>query len=182
MGSSTSSLGETRHPAPYTLHPTPYTLHPTPYTLVRGCGDAWQGAYRVVVRRPLCIGGRKGYEWRGRVVCVQAGHARLHARFHHGESFWKRRFWGSPIRFATKFTTHLLWDVTRTCTCVVFFIEISYFPEILAAMRLSSLAGHRGDTSSRGQAPIHISYPHILHPTPHTLHHTPYILHPSPYS
>ena len=48
------------------------------------------------------------------------------------------------MRFATKITTHLLWDVTRILTCVVISVEKSYFWEILAAMRASRgpLASH----------------------------------------
>jgi len=55
--------------------------------------------------------------------------------FHRGEYFWEIRFRGSPIRCATKITTHLLWDVTERFTCVVIFVETLYFSEVLAAMR-----------------------------------------------
>ena len=48
------------------------------------------------------------------------------------------RYGGSPIQFATKITTHLLWDVTGSFTCVVIFVARSYFSEILVRMRLSS--------------------------------------------
>jgi hypothetical protein len=34
---------------------------------------------------------------------------------------------GSPIQFATKITTHLLWEVTGSCKCVVIFVEKLYF-------------------------------------------------------
>ena len=56
------------------------------------------------------------------------------ARSHRGEHFPEIRFRGPPIRFATKVTTRLLWDVTGIFTCVVNFVEKSYFPEILDAM------------------------------------------------
>ena len=62
---------------------------------------------------------------------------------HRGKYFWKIRCRGSPIRFATKFVTHLLWDVNGSCTCVVIFVEKSHFPEILAAMCSGRLKGQR---------------------------------------
>ena len=54
---------------------------------------------------------------------------------HRGEYFPEIRIRGSLIRFATTITTRLLWDVTRRFTCVVIFVEKSYFPGILDAMR-----------------------------------------------
>jgi hypothetical protein len=53
-----------------------------------------------------------------------------------GEYFSEIRFRGSPIRFARKITTQLLWDVTGSFTCVVTFVERSYFSEILVRMRV----------------------------------------------
>ena len=74
------------------------------------------------------------------------------ARFHRGEYFWKVRFRGSPIRSPTKFTTHWLWDVTGSCECVEIFIEKSYLPEILAAMRLSQTM-HQLNGFSKASSP-----------------------------
>ena len=54
---------------------------------------------------------------------------------HRREHFWRIRFRGFPIQFSTKITTHLLWDVTESCTCAVIFIKKSYFQEIFAKMK-----------------------------------------------
>ena len=54
---------------------------------------------------------------------------------HRREYFSETRFRGSPIQFATKIVTHLLWDVTGSFTCIANFVDIPYFWEILAAMR-----------------------------------------------
>ena len=80
--------------------------------------------------------------------------------FHRGECFPEIRFWGSPIRFATKITTHLLWGVTGSFTCVVIFVEKSYFLEILAAMKLVVVV-----TQARGNAtPCWLLIPPWPHP------------------
>ena len=62
-------------------------------------------------------------------------HAQNECGSHRGECFWEIRFRGSPIRFAAKLTIHLLWDVTGSFACAVIFIETSYVPETLGAMR-----------------------------------------------
>ena len=60
-------------------------------------------------------------------------------RFNRGEYCWKTRFRGSPIRFATKISAQLLWDVSGSDTCVVIFVWESFFPETIDAMRLQHI-------------------------------------------
>ena len=67
---------------------------------------------------------------------------------HRGECFWKIRFRGTSIRFATKMTTHLLLDVTGSFLCVTIFVEKLYFSGILIRKKsrpgnlaISGLAG-----------------------------------------
>ena len=57
---------------------------------------------------------------------------------HRGEYFWEIRFRGSSIRFAARITTHLLWDVTGSCTCVLIFVDKLHFPEILVRIKSRS--------------------------------------------
>jgi len=77
---------------------------------------------------------------------------------HRGEYFPEIRFRGSPIRFATKITTRLLWDVTGSFTCVVICVEKSYFPEILDAMRLALLGRLEVCTHASRQPPTIFSH------------------------
>ena len=107
----TARLDPTPHPTPYTLHPypTPYTRHPSPSN-------------------------PRGGHYHARATEVRAWDAR--DQFHRGESFQETRFRGYPIRYATTITTHLLWDVTGSFTCVAVFVEKSCLWETLAAMKL----------------------------------------------
>ena len=57
-------------------------------------------------------------------------------RFHRSKYFPYIRFRGSLFQSAINITTHLLLDVTSSHTCVVIFVEKSYFWKTLAAMRL----------------------------------------------
>ena len=54
---------------------------------------------------------------------------------HRGEYSWKTRWRGTPIRFATKITIQVLWDVTGSDTSVVIFVGKKYLSETLAAMK-----------------------------------------------
>jgi len=56
------------------------------------------------------------------------------ARSNRGEYFWKIRFRGSPILFAMKHYYTIAVGCDQKFTCVVIFVEKSYFSEILAAM------------------------------------------------
>ena len=61
------------------------------------------------------------------------------------------------MRFATKVTTHLLWDVTGSFTYVVIFVEKSYFWEIVAAMRFDGKYHGAREARSAPQLSISLS-------------------------
>jgi len=58
------------------------------------------------------------------IVPLDNRHLRFEMWLNRGDNFPQIRFWGSP---ATKITSHLLWDVTGSSTCVVMFVEKPYF-------------------------------------------------------